>query len=135
MPDRIARATRAVVLDVSKTFDRDWHTCLPHKLKSYGISGQIFGFISCLSNRQLLVVLGGNPSQEYPVNVGVPQVSILGPTLFLIFINDLADDVICNIAIMLMVLPSTLNVIRHLILSQQLELGSELESDLEDTVD
>ena len=88
------------MLDVCKAFNRDWHKCVPHKLKSYGISGQIFGFISsCLSNRQLRMVLDGNPSLEYPVNVGVSQVSILGPTLFLIFINDLPDDVICNSAI------------------------------------
>ena len=70
------------------------------KLKSYGISGQIFGFISSfLSNRRLRVVLDGKSSQEYPVNVGVPQGSILGPTLFLLYISDLPDDVICNIAI------------------------------------
>ena len=88
------------MLDVSKAFNRDWHKCVPDKLKSYGISGQIFGFISsCLSNRQLRMVLDGNPSLEYPVNGGVPQVSILGPTLFLIFINDLPDDIICNSAI------------------------------------
>ena len=104
--DRIARAfnrsgaTRAVALDISKAFDRVWHAGLLHKLKSYGISGQIFGLIySFLSNRRLRVVLDGKSSQEYPVNVGVPQGSILGPTLFLLYINDLPDDVICNIAI------------------------------------
>ena len=52
-------------------------------VKSYGISCQIFSLISSfLSNRWLWVVLDGNSSQEYPVNVGVPQGSILGPTLF-----------------------------------------------------
>ena len=71
-----------------------------HKLKSYEISGQIFGLISSfLSNRRLRVVLDGKISREYPVNTGVPQGSILGPTLFLLYINDLLDYVICNTAI------------------------------------
>ena len=59
------------------------NTGLLHILKSYGISGQIFGLISSfLSNRQLQVVLDGKSSQEYPVNAVVPQGCILGPTLF-----------------------------------------------------
>ena len=88
------------------------------RLRSYGISGQIFGLISSfLSNIRLRVVLDGKSSQEYPVEAGVPQRSLLGPTFFLLYINDLPDDVICNIAIYtnVMILLSILSVIRHLI--------------------
>ena len=121
--DRIARAfnrsgaTRAVALDISKAFDRVWHAgVLHHKLKSYGISCQIFAVItSFLSDRQLRVVLDGKSSQEYPVKV--PQGSILGPTLLILYINDLPDDGISNIAIFAD------------------ELASEIESDLWDTMD
>ena len=103
--DRIAKAfnrsgaTRAVALDIYKAFGRVWHAGLLHKLKSYGISGQIFGLISSFLSNRRLVVLDGKSSQEYPVNAGVPQGSILGLRLFLLYINDLPDDVICNIAI------------------------------------
>ena len=106
MSDRISRdvnksgATGAIALDISKAFDRVRHAGLLHKLKSYGISGQIFGLISsCLSNKWLWVVLDGKSSQEYSVNAGVHQGSILGSTFFLLCINDFPDDVICNIAI------------------------------------
>ena len=142
MCDRIARAfnrsgaTRAIALDVSKTFDRVWHAGLLHKLKSYGISGQIFGLISSFfSNRRLRVVLDGKSSQEYPVNAGVPQGSILGPTLFLLYFSDLPVDVICNIAIYAdyTTLYSECDQVSDP--WQQLELASELESDLRDTVD
>ena len=121
-------ATRAVALDMSKAFDRFWHAGLLHKLKSYGISGQIFGLISSfLSKKRLRVVLDQNSSQEYPVNAGVPKGSILGPALFLLDIND---DVICNIVIY--AYDTTLYSKCHEAsdLWQQLELASELESDL-----
>ena len=143
--DRIARAfnrsgaTRTVALDISKAFDKVWHACLLHKLKSYGILGQIFGlifsFFSNFSNRRLRVVLDGKSSQEYSVNAGVPQGSILGPTLFLLYINDLPDDVICDIAIYADDTTLYSKCDRASDLWQQLEFASELESDLRDTVD
>ena len=142
MSDRIARAfnrsgaTRAVALDISKAFDRVWHVGLLQKRKSYGISGQISGLISSfLSNRWLQVVLNGRCSQEHPVNAGVPQGSILGPTLFLLYINDLPDYVICNIAIYADDNTLYSKCDQASDLWQQLELASELESELQDTVD
>ena len=93
------RATQAVELNIAKTFDGVWHATLLQKLRSHEISGQIFGLISFLIYRRLQVFLDGKSSQEYPVNAGVPQGFILGPALFLLYINNLPDDVICNIAI------------------------------------
>ena len=113
-----------------------WHAVLLYKLKSYGISGHIFGLISSfLSNRWLLVVLDGKSSQKYPVNAGVPQGSILGPTLFLLYINDPPDDFICDVPICADDTTLYSKCDQASDLWQQLELTSELESDLRDIVD
>ena len=121
-------ATRAVALDIFKTFDRVWHAGLLHKRKFYGI--QIFGLISLFhSNRRLWVFRERKSLQEYPVNVGFSQRSIFGPTLFLLYINDLPDDV--SIYADDTALYSKCDQVSYLL--QQLELASELESDLRDT--
>ena len=137
LSDRIARAfhrsgaTRAVALNISQAFDRVWHAGLFHKFKSYGISGQIFGLISSfLSNKWLCVVLDVKSSQEYPVKARVPQGSILGPTLILLYINDLPDDVICNIAVYADDTTLYSKCDQASDPWQHLELASELESDL-----
>ena len=81
------------------------------------------------------MVLNGKSSQEYPVNAGVPQRSILGPALFLLYINDLPDDVICDIAIYADDATLYFKSDQASDLWQQLEFASELESNLRDTVD
>ena len=127
--DRIARAFNrsGATLDISKAFDRIWFTGLLHKLKPYASLGQIFCLISSFfSNRRLRVVLDGKSSQQYSVNAGVPQGFIFGPKLFLLYINHLPDDVICDIAIYAddTTLHSKCDEASDL--RQQLELASEL---------
>ena len=103
---------------------------------SHGISCQIFGLIfSFLSNRWLRVVLDWKSSQEYVVNTGVPEGSILGLALFLIYINGLLGNDICDIAFYAVDTTLYSKCDQASDLWQQLELALELEFDLRDTVD
>ena len=88
---------RGVFLDISKAFDKVWHKGLLHKLKQNGISGKLLSVIAdFLSNRKQRVVLNGKSSSWTNVEAGVPQGSILGPLFFLIYINDLSDNLKTN---------------------------------------
>lgn len=79
---------RAVALDTLKAFDRIWYSGLLHKLD--GVTARIFGLIQLIqTNRLMKAVLDGHASRSFQTNAVAPQGSVLGSTLFLIFINDL----------------------------------------------
>ena len=85
---------RAVFMDISKAFDKVWHDGLIFKLKQNGVSGSLLKlFEDYLSNRKQRVVLNGSASDYKDIRAGVPQGSVLGPLLFLIYINDLEENI------------------------------------------
>ena len=96
----------------------------------WNFRSDIWTILSFLCNRCLQVVLEGNSAEKYPVNAGIPKGSILGPTLLLLYINDFPDDVICNIVIYADDTTLYSKCDQASDLWQQLELTSELKSDI-----
>ena len=84
-----------IFCDISKAFDRVWHRGLLTKLNSYGIKGSLLSFLqNYLSDRKQCVAINNSFSSFQFINAGVPQGSVLGPLLFLIYVNDIADNLL-----------------------------------------
>ena len=92
------KEVRVIFCDISKAFDRVWHAGLIHKLRAAGISGKLLDwFTNYLFKRRQRVVLPGVESLWTFIKAGVLQGSILGPLLFLIFINNIVNEIHANI--------------------------------------
>ena len=91
---------REVFLLLSKAFDKVWHDGIIFKLEAYGAEGELLSLLkNYLENREQRVVLNGQTSEWRKIMSGIPQRSVLGPLLFLIYINDLPDGInsLCKI--------------------------------------
>ena len=120
------KEVRAIFCDISKAFDRVWHKGLLFKLKSAGVTGSLLTWFSdYLNDRKQRVVLPGASSSLTSVKAGVPLGSILGPLLFLLYINDIVEDI--NSSIRLFADDTSL----YIIVDNPFQAAEQLNSDLQ----
>ena len=101
-PSDAALDIRPMFVDFSKAFDKVWYQGLLYKLKQNGISGSLLETLTdFLKDRNQRVVLNGQNSSWANTKVGNPQGSTVGPLLFLIYINDLPDNLSTNVKLFL----------------------------------
>ena len=113
-------------MDLSKAFDRVWHSGLLYKLECNGICGNLLGIIQdFLHERKQRVVLNGQSSNWSAVSAGVPQGSGLGPLFFLVYINDLPKNLSCGVKLF------ADDTSLFSIVKNELSTGLDLNKDLE----
>ncbi len=117
---------RIVFCDISKAFDRVWHPGIIYKLKRLGIEGNLLEFFKdYLANRQQRVVIKGQYSSWDHLKAGVPQGSVLGPLLFLVYINDLVNVITCDVKLF------ADDTVLYTVTDNQQQSADELNSNLE----
>ena len=90
---RIEKTAVLLNIDFEKAFDSGWIDGLLYKLQNIGITGNLLSFIQVfLSTRLSFMKIGNYHSNNFPIHIGLPQGSVLSPTLFILFSNDFIDE-------------------------------------------
>ena len=120
------KEVRAIFCDISEAFDCVWHKGLVFKLQNVGISGCLLQwFSSYLSGRKQRIIIPGASSDWANFQAGVPQGSILGPLLFLLYINDIVVNIKANVRLF------ADDTSLYLIIEDPNETATILDNDLE----